>query len=156
MLAALLRDFWVWTELPEDRWGTTDLRAISVDSVEYPGIGGLCDECIRKINGDLSDEEMNMFLMGMAIDSEAEAILDACIREGTDEFLCRVVKAGIGFPQVDTRWQLAEILRREVPDRDKLLGLLSADPHPYVRKRAENVKEYLLWDANWQPGMELK
>lgn len=139
MLEHLLNKFWIWTQLPEDDWWKTDLLDNKIMSEFFPQEYEICIECQNRINTQLSPKEMDMFLMGMTIDAEYEDILDLCVEHASDDFILAVVRAGVSFPQADLRWQLTELLRRDIPDREMFLDMLLSDPHPYVRKRAKNV-----------------
>lgn len=139
MLEHLLNEFWIWTRLPTDEWWKTDLLDHGIMSEFFPQEYEICIECQSRINKPLSPKDMDMFLMGMAIDAEYEDILDLCAEHASEEFILAVVRAGVSFPQADLRWQLTELLRRDIPNRDMFLDVLLADPHPYVRKRASNV-----------------
>ena len=138
-LVRLLNSFWIWTQLPEEKWGNADLIDLGVDAVLFPLIGEICDECINLINQQLSPEEINMFLMGLAIDSEDEDILNECKDCANDSFLYDIISEGVSHPQSEARWQLAEMLRRPIPQRDYFLKVLLSDTNLYVRKRANNV-----------------
>ena len=139
MFENLLKEFWLWTGVPEEDWWKTDLLDHGIMSELFPREYDIYIECERLINKQLSPKEMDMFLLGLAIDAEYEDILDLCAWNGSDEFIFALVKAGISFPQAGLRWQLTELLRRDIPQRDHFLAALANDPHPYVRKRAGNV-----------------
>ena len=135
-LAALLTEFWEWTGIPRDKWDTVDYTNYGIDPVLFPKIGELCEICIGLINAQLTSGEMNMFLTALAIDSEDEDILDACKMYAEDDFIASLVQQGIHHPQSDARWQLAELLRRQIPQRAYFLQQLQSDSNEYVRRRA--------------------
>lgn len=143
-LNALIDEFWIWTNLPKDQWGCADIGKLQVPSTEFPKVGEICDVCISLINLPLMPEEINLFLMGMAIDSEDEDILDRCKDVANEAFLNIILATGISHSQSEARWQLAELLRRDFSQRDYYLNLLIADSNEYVRKRAKNVMSDLM------------
>lgn len=139
-LKDLIYDFWEWTQVPEQEYGKVDIRELAIDpTIEYPKIDEISELCIQMINTPLDATELDLFLMGMALDSEGEYILSCCIEEASDSFLYEIVSAGISFPQAETRWQVAELLRKDIPGREQYLQALVADSDSYVRKRARNV-----------------
>ena len=76
-LSFLIEEFWKWTGLPRKKWGQFDIAGLPVDVTTFPRLGEVCDACIRCINKPLSGEEMELFLVGLAMDAENEDILDA-------------------------------------------------------------------------------
>lgn len=142
-LRELIAEFWIWTQLPIELWDKIDISTLPSDSIGFPKIGEICDECISLVNCPLTPDEMDRFLLCMAIDSEDEDILEYCMDHARSDFLHSLISAGVAYPQSHTRWQIAELLRNDVPDRYCFLGSLLADPHPYVRKRAKNVMQEL-------------
>lgn len=142
-LKYLIEDFWKWTGLFEHKYGKIDIRDLSTSPVEFPRIGEICDVCFEMINMPLNIFETDLFLMGMAIDSEDEDILNSCKEKANESFLITIISAGILYPQSEARWQIAELLRRYIPHRDIYLNTLLHDPDEYVRRRAQNVFEDL-------------
>ena len=138
-LAQLIDEFWIWTELPKEKYGRTDMNKLPIYPELFPKIGEICDVCIEMINAPLTEEEIDLFLMGMAIDSEDEDVLENCLNKGNSMFLHKLVSLGIKHPQSNARWQLAELLRRDIPDQRHFLSVLHNDMDEYVRKRAYNV-----------------
>ena len=110
----------------------------------FPDFVMLRTECEKKINSEMNDQEMDLFLIGMALDNEAEIILDSCKDIGTEAFLARLVQKGCQHPQPDARWQIAELLRcRNIPSRQEYLLHLCGDTNEYVRRRASNSLAYI-------------
>jgi hypothetical protein len=138
-LLSLLEEFWVWTALSPEKWWQTDLCCIAADPVLFPKSGAICNVCMELINKDLSSDEIFLFLMGLAINSEDEDILDQLRETGSDAFIVSLLSAGINHPQSEARWQLAELLRRNIPNRMIYLNQLLQDPDEYVRRRARWV-----------------
>lgn len=139
MLGLLIDDFWKWTKTPQNMWWTVDIRTLKLDATMFPQYWDVCNLAIGMINKIEADCDMHSFLMALALNSEDEDILDACVEYGTDQFIQQVVEAGIVFSQSETRWQIAELLRREIPGRENFLSVLCSDREEYVRKRANSV-----------------
>lgn len=133
-LIDMVSSFWMWSNGRNDYTQT-----LPCNSFHFPQFEQLCNLCISLINSPLSADEANAFLMSMAIDSETEKILDACKEYANPDFLHMLLTAGVTFPQHETRWQLAELLRKDIPDKNLFLGILLSDPNSYVRKRATNI-----------------
>lgn len=122
-------------------WKSQDISLLPVDPLSYPRFEEMRKCCIVSINKDLSSDEMDAFLVCMALDSEEECILDACKKHASNLFLQRLISRGVTHSQYEARWQMAELLQKDVPNRESFLHILLTDNHPYVRKRAENVKK---------------
>lgn len=138
-LSFLIDEFWKWANIPYEKQKLYDVAQLSTSPVEFPRLGELCDACIALINKPLSELQISQFLLGLAIDAEDEDILDKCKKLASESFLYQIASAGVFFPQSETRWQIAELLRREIQNRDTLLNMLRLDSNAYVRKRADNV-----------------
>ena len=135
----LANAFWKWAGYSLS-WKKIDISKTLMEPLGFPGFEEMKNTCISFINKSLLEEDVDAFLLCMALDEEDECILDACKERANATFLCTIISRGITFPQSNARWQVAELLRREdVPNRQQYLSVLCADPHPYVRKRAHNV-----------------
>lgn len=143
-LSSLVRDFWVWTQLPSIKWNNVDISKLPVPVEEFPELSSMQTCCISRINTPLSEDELNKFLLCMAVDNEDEEILDACREVGSMEFISGIIQAGVNHPQPMARWQMAELLRRDIPNRKNYLIQLCCDANAYVKKRAENVLKLAL------------
>lgn len=133
----LVDEFWKWLGCKGD-WNRNDISQLSLDPFSFPRFEELCQLFISKINTPLSDAEMNAFLFCMALDNEDESILEACKEIAGNDFLSKLLSAGITFPQRETRWQMTELIREDTPERECLLEILLHDENAYVRKRAAN------------------
>jgi hypothetical protein len=138
-LMLLVDAFWHWTGIPKEDWWNVDINDLPIDAAHFEQLGEMCNACIKLVNCSLTDKDTEYFLMGMAINSEDEDILDFMKEYATDTFLYDVISTGVSYPQADARWQLAELLRRDIRERECFLHILSNDPDEYVRKRAENI-----------------
>ena len=132
----LSQPFFQWAEQAHPEWNG-DFRTL--DCTQFPGLSALETACKTRINADLSPEELEGFLLCMAIDNEDEEILDACKRFGSPAFLHRLLSAGVVHPLPDVRWQMAELLRYAPSAKAKFLPQLLSDVDEYVRKRATNI-----------------
>ena len=139
LLNKLISDFWVWTGLPEEMWNRIDIADISIDTSMFPKIGEVCNECNKLVNKELTYAEANAYLFGLALDSEDEDILEYCVNHADVTFIYKVLSLCVSYPHSEARWQIAELLRREIPQRDYFLMVLRADSNEYVRQRANNV-----------------
>lgn len=137
-LLQLVNQFWEWTGYPVN-WRDKDIATLPIDPFSFPQLDDMRNICISFINQSLSIAEINAFLMCMAVDSECECILDACKEKANVDFLIQLIPIGIVHPQSDARWQMAELLKMDIPKNKVYLETLLNDPHPYVRKRAYNV-----------------
>lgn len=134
----MVDEFWKWSEC-QGNWNSQDISQLSLDPLSFPQFVELCHLCISKINVPLSEVEMEAFLFCMALDYEDECILEACKEAGSKNFLCKLLSVGTTFHQRETRWQMAELLREDIPEREYFLGILLNDENAYVRRRAGNV-----------------
>lgn len=138
--------FWGWTGYAE-RFKNYELTRLPIEPGDFPHLSEIQNECASLINQTLSDEEVDAFLTCMAIDNEYECILDECNKCACDIFLIAIISKGVSHPQSMARWQVAELLRKDVPGRKGYLTALLSDEDPYVRKRACNVaREIMLLD----------
>lgn len=139
ILFQLITEFWAWTELPEINWWSTDIITLEIDPLYFPGFEQIRNICIDMVNMSLTEQDQNIFLLCMALDAEEERILDACKEYGSVSFLQSMLSVGLTHVQSEARWQLAELLRKPIPCREKYLDILLHDSNSYVRQRANNV-----------------
>ena len=135
--------FWKWAGY-NFSWKEHDISDLALDPLCFPEFEELQKLCISLINNHLSDEELYAFLMCMALDFEDECILDACKERANTGFLCDLLSKGVSFPQIEARWQMAELLRKDMPNRQAYLNMLLHDSNSYVRKRANNVASEII------------
>lgn len=138
--------FWGWTGYAE-RFKNHELTRLPIELSDFPHLPEMQTECACLINQTLSEEEVDAFLTCMAIDNECECILSECIKCACDLFLISIISRGISHPQSMARWQVTELLRKDIPGRKEYLTALMSDENHYVRKRAYNVaSEIMLLD----------
>ena len=135
----LINQFWNWAEIP-DYLRDRDITALTIEPLYFPEFDRMRKICISLVNTELEESDINSFLFCMSLDTEEEFILDYCKKNATEDFLCAIIPYGIIYSQTDTRWQIAELLRRPLPNRDVYLLRLLCDENAYVRKRAINVQ----------------
>lgn len=135
-LRSLIDELWIWAGKSEKIWSDD---ALDFDPLTFPKFQEIRILCLELLNKPLDSEKTKYFLMCMALDNEEEHILDHCRDQGDPEFIIRLAAAGITFPKYEARWQIAELLRKDIPDKENYLQQLLNDDHPYVRKRAWNV-----------------
>lgn len=80
---------------------------------------------------------IDCLLYTLAIDNEAEDVMEYIIEICTDEQIKLIVEKGYNYCLTDTRWQIAVIIkRRYTVDLEKYLEFLKNDKNYYVAKRA--------------------
>ena len=134
----LLKKLWNWMG-NRNSWTNLYTSELPTEPFCFPEFDILQNQCIYIINSLLSHEDIKAFLLCLALDNEEERILDACKEKASNDFLEVVVSDGIYFPHWEARWQVAELLRRNIPHREHYLNILLKDENEYVRKRAKNV-----------------
>ena len=122
-------------------WEDCDIASVVFDPLCFPEFDELQKMCISLINTQLSNKEIDAFLFCMALDAEDECILDACKAQANTEFIHLLLSKGTTCVHSDARWQMTELLRRNVPNKQYFLQILLSDTNPYVRKRASNVAQ---------------
>ena len=137
-IAKLINQFLEWAGYAEKKQ-EIDIAKMTEDPMAFPYFLTLRNECISMINTSLDEEELYAFLFCMAIDNESEIILDSCKTYASDAFLQQIISFGITFPQSETRWQIAELLQKDIPRKKEYLERLLCDENAYVRKRASNI-----------------
>lgn len=139
-----INDFWKWLGLTPEEYasGTVEFSKFEDD---YPYFQNLIDKARNIIiNSDFTNSSIDDLLTILAIDNEAEEILDCMVDDLPNEYLIKVIEKGIEHPQPNARWQIAELIYRRKPINYKgYLERLSSDSNKYVVKRAKNLISYL-------------
>ena len=140
-LSNILNSFWDWIHLTPQAYAEFSREAKNLEEYSFPFWQRMISETINLINESPSNEsDIDSILTVMSIDNETEDILDYIAQNGSDTFICRILKIGVVHLQPHARWQCAELIRRRNPiNGDTLLSQLLSDPDAYVRKRAQNV-----------------
>lgn len=141
-LNQLIDAFWEWTAVPEIM-KKCDISNLMIEPFCFWGFEEMRKKCISKTNENLTVKDIEAILFCIALDDEEEVLLNHYKENASDTFLYMLVSAGIKFPQTNTRWQIAELLQRPLPNRNCFLAELANDSDPYVRKRTKNVQEAL-------------
>ena len=140
-MSSLLKQFWDWLPISYEEYaakGLSQLNGIFED--DFPLFSDLLSyaELIVK-NEYIDNEHIDDLLTIMAIDNEAEHVLELIESDSSEKQLQYIISAGIKHPLYETRWQLAELICRRKPNNfDSLLQTLVDDSNPYVKKRAVN------------------
>ncbi len=140
-LEAILLRFWAWAGYDAADFAKDEVNCCrKKEPFDFPEIVEMRKLCYGLENGLGSLREAEDYLTCMALDNEDEEILDHCAAYAPDDFVACIVAAASDHPQWEARWQVAELLgRRKIPQRELLLNVFLQDPHPYVRRRAENA-----------------
>jgi len=143
LLPNVLNNFWNWIHLTPQAYAAISRQQEAQELEEYmfPFWQTMMSETINLINDSPTNEEtIDSILTVMAIDNEAENILDYIAQNGKESFICRLIEIGVEHLQPHARWQCAELIQRCKPvNGDTMLSKLLSDPDDYVRKRAQNV-----------------
>ncbi len=136
----LLTEFWIWAKCTPreyvDRGGEWEF--------DFPRFQELTEYAYSLIGKEIFKEEYDDLFMILALDNEVENVLDFLAANCKGEQLIQIVSRGAEFPQPNTRWQIAELAYRTRPEGYlEILRKLAKDRHPYVRKRAKNILNYL-------------
>lgn len=143
-LKPFIDNFWEWTGIPKQSWKNSDVDTLPENPQYYPGFNQLRNQCLGIVNTPIDTDEYDRFLLCMALDNEEERILDYCKVNATDAFIEKLVAVGISHYQWEARWQMAELLQRQIPHRAEYLKKLCQDSNAYVRKRAMNILHEVL------------
>ena len=92
----------------------------------------------------LSVNDLDDLITIMALDHEAETVLEYIEKNSSNEQLEQIVSLGTVHLQPEARWQIAELIFRRKPQNDmNKLRFLAKDHDPYVKKRAQNCIDTL-------------
>lgn len=142
----ILCDFWTWANITPAEYAKIGID-YSTDKVEfnYPRF----EELLRYVqmvvfHEELSAEEIDDVLTILALDNEAENILNFLKDNLPESHLNTIVKAGVFHIQPETRWQIAELILHRKPQYfQNYLRMLAEDPSEYVSRRARNCLEQI-------------
>lgn len=142
IMLAILQSFWKWFNITPGQYAREDMF---VDELEFPQFAELISTCEKLIKiGIFTDGIIDDILTIMAIDNEAEDILNVVVDTISDKDLKKFIALGVNHIQPNTRWQIAELIYRRRPvNAMEYLVILSKDNNAYVRKRALNCINYL-------------
>lgn len=146
---SLLMQFWKWFPISYEEYavnGAPQFRGITED--DFPLFSDLLSyaELIVK-NEYIDNEHIDDLLTIMALDNEAEYVLELIESDSTEKQLQYIILYGIKHPLFEARWQLAELICRRKPDNyESLLQKLAEDSKPSVKKRATNCLERIKSD----------
>ena len=138
----ILNGFWKWAGITAEAYAAHGMaHSWRSDEFDYPAFDALVEYAICTTKkAEPTSEEIEQTLLIMALDNEGENVLDALTGNCSETALLTFIERGVNHIQPNVRWQIAELLCRRKPQGFmELLKTLSADDHPYVRKRALNV-----------------
>ena len=141
----LLYDFWQWAGVTPEEYDKNGLYNLTgKEEFDYPHYDLLIDSAKRLINKNIvTNEDIDVFLTVMALDNEAEELLDYIVSNISSIRAKEVVVRGMQHIQSQARWQVAEIAYRlKIEGYLDYLRFLGKDPNDYVRKRAKNCLRY--------------
>jgi hypothetical protein len=138
-----LNKFWKWSKQTPFEYAKNGV--IEEWEMYYEGLGDIYIELkeeIKKVNNEYSEESICFILDAMAIDNEAEFVLEIC----KEELSCldKLVEIGYKYYQPQARWQIAYLLQTsKIENREKILNEMLNDEDEYVRVRATIALENL-------------
>ena len=142
----LLEQFWKWAEITPLEYANTGLnQKASKREDEFPCFRSLISYAKKIVDKNPTEQkDLDDLLTILALDNEAEEILDYLEQNGSYGLLENLMAIARNHIQPEAKWQLAELVFRRKPDGYvDFLIVLANDYHPYVKKRAENCLKYL-------------
>lgn len=133
-----LDDFWKWAnKTPKEYSENRGFGEWECDYTNFDKIYIYTQALIESLDENIDCEKINDLLEAMAIDNEAEIVIEQCETTLNSNSLEEVVKTGYRFYQPQTRWQIAELMKRiEFDNRKYYLNEMLNDNDEYVRRRA--------------------
>lgn len=136
-----LDEFWSWAETTREAYEQNSSSFSIEDVCLYPEwdkilhlTGGLIAELAT--NPD-SEAKIEAVLLVMALNNEDQDILDRCEEGLRGEAAWQVIQRGAVFHAYETRWQIAEWIRRsDQAEWNGVLETLLKDDDNYVQRRA--------------------
>lgn len=143
----LLYEFWKWTGISIENYSKNNMLLCGdFEEFDFPLWDSLIHESIKLIRKKYIDnDELYDLLTSLALDNEAENILDNAIIFLPKQNENRFIEMGINHKLSGARWQIAEfIYRRKIWEGNiHYLEKLSEDGDLYVKRRALNCIEYI-------------
>ena len=147
----LLMRFWGWFEIAPEQYsvnGSPQIYGHEEDDLPYfEQLLIFAKEIVD--HNDLTAEGVSNLLTVMAIDNEAESVLEYVQKNSSPEQLEQIIKIGLEHMQFNARWQLSEIIINRKPEGYLVyLNQLCNDDHPYVSSRAKSCMERAGYKTN--------
>ena len=145
-MSSLLIDFWKWLNITPEKYSVDGVPNFSRQpEFYYPRFSELISEAKEIIDTNvLSVSELNDLITILAIDNEAENILEYIQLHSSDNQLKIIINLGVYHIQKEARWQIAELVfRRKPKGYMRYLEILAEDTDVYVKKRATNCMKML-------------
>ncbi len=146
-LNLLLENFWIWCGLSAEEYAAS--AGPLIPEFDYPNFEAMI-QCVEKeiLKENKEIKTIDLILTVLALDNEAENILDFMVENLSEEYLQVIVTYGWNHMQPHTRWQIAELLfRRQLPNYKEVLYLMLKDENEYVRKRVANLVRDMTQDT---------
>lgn len=156
MIKQLLNEFWQWM-LEELNKTQNDYNENGLNQRlgefedDFPKWNELFYAGQRIITKNaLDDSSIFDLLTVMGIDNEGENICEDIEDYSSEEQFKKVIEMGLNHPQMETRWQLTQLLENKKPiGYYEKLKFLTQDRAPYVRQRARNSINYIRFGEGW-------
>jgi hypothetical protein len=132
-----LNCFWEWASMtPEEYSLMPNSDEWEVDYPQWNQIYKLVSDELQKIISDPSMVDYCSILEAMAIDNEVENIMLLVEKDNT--VAKKIIEKGYTFYQPQTRWQVAELIRRigDTSSEFILEKMILSDNNKYVQRRA--------------------
>lgn len=136
-----LDEFWSWAGTTREAYERNSSSFWIEDVCLYPEwdkILRLTGELIADLETNPNSEaKIEAVLTVMALNNEDQDILDRCEEGLHGEAARQVIRRGAVFHAYETRWQIAEWIRRSgQAEWNGILEMLLKDDHNYVQRRA--------------------
>lgn len=142
----LLTKFWRWHQITPEKYAQKGMNQnIGEFEDAFPEFDVLLKTAFSIVDYNINESaDIYDLLTVLAIDNEAETVLEYIEENSSDEQLKTIVEIGIYHLQPQARWQVAELVYRRRPNGYlEYLSVLSNDHDSYVRTRTKNIIEAL-------------
>ena len=133
--------FWSWLGKSKEEYAQNGVDQRIIYEDDFPFFEELIDYSRDIVDFDiLSTCVIECLLTVMALDHEAECVLDYIEMHSSEKQFNILIKMGINCSYYQTRWQIAELLYRRKPSKYlEKLTFLSHDSNFVVSSRAKNL-----------------
>ena len=137
--------FWSWLGKSKEEYAQNGVDQRIIYEDDFPFFEELIDYSRDIVDFDvLSTEEIECLLTIMALDNEAEYVLEYIEMHSSEKQLDLLIEFGINCTYYQARWQIAELLYRRKPSKYlEKLTFLSHDSNFVVSSRAKNLLELI-------------
>ncbi|MBE6536813.1 MAG: hypothetical protein E7673_02550 [Ruminococcaceae bacterium] len=157
MIKQLLNEFWQWmleelnkTQNDYNENGLNQrLGEFEYDFPKWEELLSAAREIVNK--NSLDDNSIFDLLTVMGLDNEGGNICYYTEDYSSEEQFKKIIEIGLSHPQMETRWQLNELLFLKKPaEYYEKIKFLSQDHAPYVRQHARNYVNYIRIGDKWE------